>query len=90
MEIVWSKQALVDIEEIGDFIAKDSPAKAVAFIDHLIDSVERLENFPESGPIVPENPIFRQIVHDGYRVIYHLSLKRISIVTVLGPGQLYR
>ncbi|MCB0340624.1 MAG: type II toxin-antitoxin system RelE/ParE family toxin [Pseudobdellovibrionaceae bacterium] len=87
MEIVWSPQALKDIESIGDFIAEDNPPRAITFVDELIDSVERLTRFPESGSIVEENPIFRQIVYDGYRLIYQLRTKRILIIAVLGPGR---
>lgn len=89
MEIIWSLQSLQDIESIGDFIAKNNPSRAVAFVDELIASVERLIDFPESGSIVEENPIFRQIVYNGYRLIYQLRVRKILIITVLGPGRLY-
>ena len=90
MEIVWSEQALGDVEEIGDYIAKDFPQRAVDFIDELLESVSKLENYPESGSIVTENPIFRQVVHEGYRIIYQFRNEKVSIVTILGPGQMYR
>lgn len=90
MEIVWSPQALEDIESIGDFIAEDNPPRAITFVDELIDSVERFIDFPESGNIVEENPIFRQVVHDGYRLIYQLRTKKILIITVLRPGRLLK
>ena len=90
MEIIWSPQALEDIEEIGDFIAADSPQRAEVFIDELITSVERLVKFPESGQIVEENPVFRQIIHHGYRLIYQFRSKEILIITVLGPGRVLK
>ncbi len=88
MEIVWSPQSIEDIEHIGDFIAKDNPQKAVTFVDELIDSVERLRKFPESGKFVEENPIFRQVIHQRYRLIYQVRSNKIFIITVLGPGQI--
>ncbi len=90
MEIVWSPQSIEDIKEIGDFIAEDNPFRAVSFVDELISVVERLSEYPESGPIVEENPVLRQIVHYGYRIIYQFRLGKILIVTVLGPGRLFK
>ena len=87
MEIIWSPQSINDLEQIGDYIAEDAPERAINFIDELIDSVERLVDFPESGSIVQESPIFRQIIKDKYRLIYQLRVNRILIITVLGPGQ---
>ena len=90
MEIIWSPQSLEDIEEVGEFIAADNPLRAISFVDELISSVERLSKFPESGSIVEENPVFRQIVYEGYRIIYQFRSERILIVTVLGPGRLLK
>ena len=87
MEIIWSPQSLVDIEEIGDFIAKDNRERACSFIDELIESVDRLNDYPESGQICEENSIFRQVVHQGHRLIYQIRIEKIFIITVLGPGK---
>ena len=90
MEIIWSPQSLDNIEEIGDFIARDNPSQAILFVDELISSVERLNRYPESGKIMEENPLFREIVHRGYRLIYQLRLNKVLIATVLGPGRLLK
>ena len=87
MEVVWSPQSLTDIENIGDYIAKDSPTRACKFVDELIISVERLIEYPESGKICEENSIFRQVTHEGYRLIYQIRVSKILIITVLSPGQ---
>ena len=86
MEVIWSKAALQKVEEIGSFIARDSPPAASKFIDQLILSVHRLSRHPLSGPVVPENVAFRQIVFKKYRIIYRVMGKTIQIVTVISPG----
>ena len=86
MEIVWSESTLLRIEQIGNFIAKDSAFHAITFVDKLIESVEHLKEFPMSGGLVVENPAFRQVVLQGYRIIYRLKEKSIEIVTVISPG----
>ena len=90
MEITWSPQSLNDIEEIGSFIAKDNPVRAISFVDELIDSVENLRQYPELGKIVEENSLFREIVRNNYRLIYQLRPNKILIITVLDPGKLLK
>ena len=79
MEIIWSDSALNRVEDIGSFIAQDSPVRAAAFVNRLIESAERLAQFPHSGSITPENPAFRQIVFEGCRTNYRTSDKNIQI-----------
>ena len=87
MEIIWSPRARLKLEEIGDYIAKDAPDRASAFEDKLIDSVSRLKDFPKSGSIVPENESFRQVILQGYRIIYRIRGTSVDIVTIISPGQ---
>lgn len=89
MEIIWSPLSLEDIEEIGNFIAEDSPSNAISFVNEIIKAVERLEKYPESGPITEEHPMYRYVVHKGYPIIYFLEIERINITTVLSPGKLF-
>lgn len=86
MEIVWSEAFFARLEEISAFIAKDSPKSAREFAEKLFASVERLREFPLSGSLVLENPAFRQVVLQGYRIIYRVGPKTIEIVTVVSPG----
>jgi len=86
MEVKWSPSALLRLETIGDFIAKDAPPRAADFEDRLLDSVQRLKEFPFSGSLAPENPAYRQVVLDGYRVIYAIKPAAVEIVTILSPG----
>jgi toxin ParE1/3/4 len=86
VEVIWSRTALRRIEEIGRFIADDSPTNAAKFVDQLVDSVTRLARYPLSGSVVPENMAFRQVVFKKYRIIYRIMGRRIEIVTVVSPG----
>ena len=87
MEIKWSNRSLKKASEIGEFIALDSVNRAHSFINELISSAERLKGFPESGPVIIENPAFRQIVFKKYRIIYRLKADCIEIVTIVSPKQ---
>ena len=88
MRIVWSPNSLKQLESIGDYIAINSPDNACQFIDKLIESADRLKNFPLSGSNLPESPNLKQVIVQGYRIIYRPRDKVIEIITVLSPFQL--
>jgi toxin ParE1/3/4 len=52
--IEWSQRARSDIRDLKAYIAKDSPYYAQRFIERVIASVEKLEEFPKIGRPVPE------------------------------------
>jgi addiction module RelE/StbE family toxin len=85
VEINWTKQAVKDIDNIADFIAKDSEHYAKIQVQRFFDNVKILERFPESGKIVSEkqDPAIREIVVGYYRIIYRISSSsKIDILTV--------
>ena len=83
-QINWTKQALSDLEAIGDYIARDSPAIAQVFVNRIISSIVRLETFPSSGRIVPESgrESIREVIFRNYRIVYSLESDTIYILTV--------
>ena len=70
--VVWSPQALKDLEAIGDYLAREAPAYAQAFVDGAFAAVEVLETFPQSGRSVPEidDAALREVIYRGYRVFH--------------------
>lgn len=60
------------------------------FASKIIDSVTRLEVFPESGRIVPElNDLkIREILLGNYRIIYRLTENLVEIITVYHSARL--
>jgi addiction module RelE/StbE family toxin len=81
----WTDPAVADLDNIHDYIARDSVEYAQAVIERLIHAVERLKSFPESGRIVPEaaTPSVREVVTLGYRIIYRLRKGRAQILAVI-------
>ena len=88
MKIFWSQRALKHIDGIGNFIALDSPERAAIFVRKLLDSTERLIKFSLSGSNVPSSPNLKQIIVQGYRIIYRAKDQKIEILSVLSPAQL--
>ena len=85
MKVVWSRRALLDVEHIRDYIAQDSLAYAQAFIERLLQTTRHLPRFPHSGRPMPEadNPSIREVIYQGYRIIYRLCPDTIEIVMVV-------
>ena len=90
MKITWSPLAIDRVTEIAKYIAQDSPNSAQKWVESTFNVVERLEQFPKSGRIVPEimQDDFREIIHGNYRIIYRLQSESISILTVRHGRQL--
>lgn len=93
MEIIWSHEALERLIEIEEFIGRDSPARAVTFIDELIDHTETaLTHNPQIGRMVPEvaRPEIRELIHRGYRVVYRTKEDAVEILTLFEGHRLLR
>ena len=85
VEIKWTLQSLEDMENIAEYIAKDSTKYAQIQIRDFFDSVRSLSSFPTSGRIVPEtdNKNIREIIVGYYRVIYHIkNHSEINLLTI--------
>lgn len=84
-QIVWSSQAIEDIEAIAIYIARDSPSYAASIVRKLIDEVRQLSNDPLEGKAVFEcgEQDIREVLTYSYRVIYQIQEKTITIATVV-------
>jgi toxin ParE1/3/4 len=89
MKIEWTEPALLDLDGIQDYIARDSKYYATQFIGRIIESVENLERFPEMGRSVPESgeENIRELLFQNYRIIYRIEVERILVLTVIHCGR---
>lgn len=90
VKIIWSPQSLEDLENIAAYIAKDAPYYAGSLIESILQVVENLALFPQSGRKVPEtdNENIREILHKRFRIIYQLSKNNVEILTVIHASRL--
>ena len=90
MKIEWSVRSRADLQGLKTYISLDSPHYAQRFIARIIASVEKLTNFPDIGRKVPEaedGEDFRELIFQGYRIIYLRQSNYIYIVTVVHGSQ---
>ena len=74
-EVIWAPSALVDVESIAEYIARDSVDRARLFTTRLFEVVESLRQFPFSGRVIPEinDPSCREVLYGAYRIMYRLE-----------------
>jgi len=72
------------------FIRRDKPAAAIRFRDRTETILRRLEDFPESGRVVPEFPDlpYREVIIPPYRFFYRIKGDVVWIVAVWHGAQL--
>ena len=84
-KVIWSPTALEDVDSIAEYIARDSTDHAALFVIRLIGATDRLQNFPNSGRIIPEigNPGCREIIYGSYRIMYRIVEDAVWITGVV-------
>lgn len=84
MNVVWSPLAIERAVEQALHIARDKPGAARSWLLGLFARTARLSALPRLGRIVPELslPDFRELDIGGYRVIYRVTARQVSILTV--------
>ena len=80
----FSPKVESDLEEIGDFIARDNPRRAVSFIDELIELCELIGRSPDAFQSMPSlGPDIRRAVHGRYSIFYTVHALEVRIERVL-------
>lgn len=69
-KIIFSPQAIADLEAAVRFIATENPDAALRFGHSLIDRVAILENFPLLGAPYCKRPGVRRLVSRPYIIFY--------------------
>jgi plasmid stabilization system protein ParE len=90
--LIWSEPALLDLDEIAEYIAIDNPAAAARYVQKVFDVVERLELHPRSGKRPAELPRtpYRELVVAPSRIFYRIDQDQVHILHVMRSEQLLR
>ncbi len=81
MKLVFDEKALVDLESIYNWIAKDNPTAAKAVVERLFASTEHLAAFPQMGHVGRDELTFEWVVPRlPYIVIYEVHAARDEVI----------
>ncbi len=91
MNVRISAEAERDLESIGDWIARDNPARAVAFIRELSGKCLDLAEFPERFPLLAgyEEQALRYRVHGNYLIFYRVEGEEVIVIHILHGAMNY-
>ena len=88
MECVFSPLAELDLEEIADYIAQDSPRRAISFIQELREHCQKIMNFPEKARERPQIAEGIRLTPFGrYVICYTIGDNEIRIERIVQGGR---
>lgn len=84
MRVVYTTEALADLDDIFDYIANHYPAISGAFQNRLHGVIARVTRWPESAQEVSERPGVRvaPLIRYPYKVFYRVSDDTVEILHV--------
>ena len=90
MKVKFTPSARSQFLSALSYIRKDKPSAALNFRSQAEKNLRRLEDFPESGRIIPEFPElpYREVIISSYRFFYKIKDDVVWIVSVWHGAQL--
>ena len=84
MKVQFTPSARTQFLSALSYIRRDNPSVAVNFRNRAEEILRRLEDFPESGRIIPEFPElpYREVIISPYRFFYKIKVDVLWIVAV--------
>ena len=92
MKLRWTRQAELQLVEIGHFIARDKPDAARRWVEALRRRAAEAAERPLVGRMVPEldREDIREVIVRGYRIVYRVGEEVVEILTVFEGHRLLR
>lgn len=91
-EVLWTKNAISDLETIIEYIKTDSIQTAKEIFSEIRKECNSLNNFPLRKRIVPELQQigiikYREIIHKRWRIIYKIDNSKVFILLVVDSSR---
>jgi addiction module RelE/StbE family toxin len=92
MKLIWTKEALLRLQEVEEYISRDNPIAAEDFVDKLISLAETIVDNPKKGRVVPELSLenIRELLYKNYRIVYLVKKSSAEVLTVFEGHQLLK
>jgi toxin ParE1/3/4 len=90
--IIWSPKAVDQLENICEYIERDSPVYAQIFAQKVTSIIKAIPAFPQAGRVVPEygDDMLREKIYSNYRIVYRIRPDRIEIAAICHGAQILR
>ena len=84
MQLLITPLAGFDLEEIGDYIAQDNPARAGSFVAELRAQCEKICRNPAGYRRRPElSDGLRSCAHGNYVIFFASTAEQVTIIRIL-------
>lgn len=88
--VVWTMEALDDIEAIAVHVAEDDLVAAIRLVDRIVDAVDgMLPGNPRIGRPGRAQGTRELVVHRNYVVAYRITGSRIDVLTVRHAARMW-
>jgi toxin ParE1/3/4 len=82
--LVFSPRANLDLEEIGDYIARDNPARAISFLEELRSHCIAILRAPTAyAPREDLGAGVRMAIHGRYLILFREDANLVRIERIL-------
>ncbi len=83
-KIIWTEDGIKSLEEIVQYISRDSTYYAANLAEKILVAIENLIDFPLMGRVVPEYNDFaiRELFYKNYRIVYKVVKNVVYVVLV--------
>lgn len=88
LKVVWTAVAAGDLERIAAYLTSESPLRAGAIIDRIVERAESLATLPNRGRTPPElrsmgDRTWRELQEPPWRIIYRRLDEVVQVHAVL-------
>jgi addiction module RelE/StbE family toxin len=86
--VLWTRTAEQDLENIIEYIARDSVDNALKALQALRSKASNLATLPDRGRVVPEMKAYgistyRELAVSPWRIIYRTESKSVIVLAVI-------
>jgi toxin ParE1/3/4 len=83
--VIWTIAAWNDLETVADFISRDSPYYAAAWVREVRDAARSLNVMSMRGRVVPEigDRQILELIIQSYRLVYKVERSRVAVLGII-------
>jgi plasmid stabilization system protein ParE len=89
LKVRWRTGAWKQLAGIYSYVSQDSNERAIHLCQRLIEATGQLSVFPYSGALLPEDGAYRQLVVEGYRIVYVIGEREVRVMSIVAPRRQY-
>ncbi len=87
LNLLWKKQASLDLLNLVEHIAQDNPDAAEALANDIEAKAEKLRTFPEMFKLGRKRGTRELVAHKNYIVVYRVTNSQVEVLRVKHSAQ---